>query len=584
MNDKMNKLIGGRSKADRKRDMLAQLSTPTIQNNSPDYQQVLEPVANNTQKKLIVVTLDKLKPYDGNPRKTRNPAYEEIKASIKSRGLDHAPNVTQRPGDEFYTIADGGNTRLQALKELFQETQDPKFWSIECVYKPWQGEADDINSKLNILIGHLAENDIRGELSFIEKALGIREVKALYEEKYKEYFSHRKLSEKLGENGYPISNQIIARMEQCLTYLYPHIPNILFAGFGKAQIEKLLAIHRHTQTSWDKYKKEELHLTEDFSEFWMHTLSPFDENPEDFVLSDFQDTLIGKLCETFQYQVPYETLKLEISLEERKLQRILEKQSELTQRATESESRVQELHQLQQKKLEVQQTRVKAESESEPHRTATTTQVEENLDEETDISLAQDEYNEDKLLNKAESSLPTSDNEFSETLTEHFAGFGFVPGVNPDITRAEQAAENGMEFANCGKCPVTHVWKVFPNRRHKLDAYSLALDIAEEVGIDHLIQHVIYEPVDYSFRVLPLDNREADDITISIHNLLSALETDQIEIKCNDPASHFELSNRQLLGSLTEEPGISDLMLVRIFRLIRIVRYIKEQVRLGGQK
>lgn len=64
---------------------------------------------------------------------------------------------------------------------------------------------------------------------FIEKALGIREV-FIYRGKYKEYFSHRN-QKNYQKNGYPISNQIIARMEQCLTYLYPHIPNILFDGF-----------------------------------------------------------------------------------------------------------------------------------------------------------------------------------------------------------------------------------------------------------------------------------------------------------------------------------------------------------------
>ncbi len=39
----------------------------------------------------MVVTLDQLRSYEHNPRKTRNPLYDEIKASIKARGLrsDH---------------------------------------------------------------------------------------------------------------------------------------------------------------------------------------------------------------------------------------------------------------------------------------------------------------------------------------------------------------------------------------------------------------------------------------------------------------------------------------------------------------
>lgn len=39
----------------------------------------------------MVVTLDQLRSYEHNPRKTRNPLYDEIKASIKARGLDQPP-------------------------------------------------------------------------------------------------------------------------------------------------------------------------------------------------------------------------------------------------------------------------------------------------------------------------------------------------------------------------------------------------------------------------------------------------------------------------------------------------------------
>ncbi|GAB1671129.1 ParB family protein [Mannheimia haemolytica] len=211
--------IPNNKETQRKQQMLKNLMQGSIKNTSVEYNQPTHSVLPETHRQLISITLDKLKPFEGNPRKTKNPKYEEIKASIKARGLDHAPNVTKRPGDDFYTVADGGNTRLQALKELFEETQDPKFWSIDCVFKPWQGEADDISSRIDTLVGHLAENEVRGDLSFVEKALGVRDVKALYEEKFQENFSHRKLADTLTEQGYPISHQLIARMEQCLVYL-----------------------------------------------------------------------------------------------------------------------------------------------------------------------------------------------------------------------------------------------------------------------------------------------------------------------------------------------------------------------------
>ena len=47
----------------------------------------------------LVLTLNEIKAYDRNPRRERNPAYDEIKASIREqRGLNNPFNVTRRPG------------------------------------------------------------------------------------------------------------------------------------------------------------------------------------------------------------------------------------------------------------------------------------------------------------------------------------------------------------------------------------------------------------------------------------------------------------------------------------------------------
>lgn len=577
-----NPLINSKNKDARKQDMMAKLTEPAIKNHSPSYHQMAPMMASGTKKQLVVVTLDKLHPYEGNPRKTKNPAYEEIKASIKARGLDHAPNVTQRPGEDFYTIADGGNTRLQALNELFKETQDPRFWSIECVFKPWQGEAEDINAKLNILIGHLAENDVRGDLSFIEKALGIREVKALYEEKYAEFFSHRKLAEKLGDNGYPISHSILVKMEQCLTYLYPHMPNILLNGLGKPQIEKLLAIHRNANASWDKYQLE-IDTTQSFDEVWMHTLSPFDEVPENFVIADFQDQLITQISEAFGYQVGYETLKLEISLEERKRQRLMEKEIELAQRAMESEARVQELSEQQQAKtaeLKIKPATSENVPEEETADTATVSTssfLPQNTDTENEDDSTDSVETDDTLSLPSFSLSDTEEDDLTTAITQHFGDLGLQPGVNPEPQRQEEAVINGLEFANVGKQSVTNIWKIHPARKHKMEAYSLALDIAEEVGIGHLIEHVVTDPVDYGFKVNALDV----DATLTIQfvhstlSLLATAETDQ------PSAAVAFLDSSLLLGSTDAEPLLSDLLLVRLFRLIRLVRYIHAQARTG---
>ena len=75
----------------------------------------------------MLVTLEQLRPYEHNPRFLRNPLYDELKASIRERGLDQPPPITRRPGDASFIIRNGGNTRLAILGELWQETHSE--WS-----------------------------------------------------------------------------------------------------------------------------------------------------------------------------------------------------------------------------------------------------------------------------------------------------------------------------------------------------------------------------------------------------------------------------------------------------------------------
>lgn len=46
---------------------------------------------------LMPVALNQLRAFDLNPRLTKNPEYDEIKESIRNRGLDYPPQITQRP-------------------------------------------------------------------------------------------------------------------------------------------------------------------------------------------------------------------------------------------------------------------------------------------------------------------------------------------------------------------------------------------------------------------------------------------------------------------------------------------------------
>lgn len=116
---------------------------------------------------FMVLPIDKIMPYDRNPRTSSNPKYHEIKASIRDRGgLQGNLTVTKRPGTNDYMLYMGGNTRLQILHELYAETGNKRFYEINCIYHAWKGEAD-------IMASHLIENEARGDTLFIEKARGL---------------------------------------------------------------------------------------------------------------------------------------------------------------------------------------------------------------------------------------------------------------------------------------------------------------------------------------------------------------------------------------------------------------------------
>ena len=185
-----------------------------------------------------------IKPYERNPRRSENPEYDRIHASIRANGLDQPLVVTQRPGDTDYIVHSGGNTRLLVLKKLYEETGDDRFSRVQCVFKPWNRESD-------VLLAHLRENDLRGGLTFIDKALAIFDIKRLLEEELDiGALSQRRLQAVLKAGGYALSDTLISRMGYAVQVLLPLIPRALNAGLGRPQVQKLRALDRGAGKLW----------------------------------------------------------------------------------------------------------------------------------------------------------------------------------------------------------------------------------------------------------------------------------------------------------------------------------------------
>lgn len=192
---------------------------------------------------LAVLDVSRLHPYEHNPRRAPNAEYARIKASIRADGLGQPLVVTQRPGEVDYIVHAGGNTRLRVLTELFEETGDRRFAEVPCVIRPWTREAD-------VLLAHLKENDLRGELTFLDKALAVADARRFLEEGTEESLTQAGLAEALQRHGYGLSQGLISQMAYAVERLLPLLPQALQGGIGRPQVAKIRSLDRAARAIW----------------------------------------------------------------------------------------------------------------------------------------------------------------------------------------------------------------------------------------------------------------------------------------------------------------------------------------------
>lgn len=281
-------------------EMAGKLMAEGFSRSGPAAQELSDPVTDTP----MVVTLDDLRPYELDPRLTRNPLYDEIKTSIRERGLDAPPPITRRPGAGHFIIRNGGNTRLAILRELWSETKDERFFRIPCLFRPWPERGEIV-----ALTGHLAENELHGSLTFIERALGVEKARELYELESGKTLSQSELARRLSTDGYPIQQSHISRMQDTVRYLLPTIPNVLYNGLGRHQVERLAVMRKASELTWEKHASGKA-LAVDFETLFHDVLAPFDGQPDTFSVGRVQDELIGQMSELLD--IDYNVLELDV--------------------------------------------------------------------------------------------------------------------------------------------------------------------------------------------------------------------------------------------------------------------------------
>jgi len=184
----------------------------------------------------LTLSLGDVLSWEKNARVLPNSAKPSLKEKIyKQGGLGYPLVITKRPGDEHYTIYKGGNTRLEILKELHAEhPDDRRFNDGLFYYSPYSG------NELDIYISHDSENNDRGDLTFVERALEKATQFSVFKEmglgtEAKEFLSY--LKEQHGSN---VSKDAFSRLMLAVDY-YQHIPHIML--LGKMSNKELRALH-----------------------------------------------------------------------------------------------------------------------------------------------------------------------------------------------------------------------------------------------------------------------------------------------------------------------------------------------------
>jgi ParB family protein of integrating conjugative element (PFGI_1 class) len=141
--------------------------------------------------------------YEHNPRKTSNSSFLELKESIRVNGILQPLTVTKRPGEGHYILFAGGNTRLQAIKDLWEETSDAKFKEARVITKAWRGESA-------VLLAHMAENTQRNDMTFWDRACGTLAIKDQMDAERGVPLTHRDFESALKKAGMQVDIRTIS--------------------------------------------------------------------------------------------------------------------------------------------------------------------------------------------------------------------------------------------------------------------------------------------------------------------------------------------------------------------------------------
>ncbi len=248
---------------------------------------------------VFVIDILEIETSHINPRKTQGDNYDSTKKSIKEVGLLQMLTVTKQPDAENYELYSGGNTRLTILKELHDEyladgdeDNANKIRYQQCLYVPYTNDLD-------VLVKHMAENEERSNMTFIDKARAVFQIKAMYlQQENLDDISNRKLVKYIHQLGWTRVNQ---RSMTELTFAFEKIDDViplaLNQGMGRPKIEQLRKwlYYAVTYVSWLVEKHGYDYSAEQAEQLYFTVLATYDDDIDPINLDEFYQEYLFQL-------------------------------------------------------------------------------------------------------------------------------------------------------------------------------------------------------------------------------------------------------------------------------------------------
>lgn len=193
----------------------------------------------------FMVDILEVAPSRLNPRLTHGLNYQDhydnLKASIRNIGLQTTLTVTKYADSEHYELYNGGNTRLKILTELYHEYDAQGDTPHANQYRYQQVNYVAFTNELDVLVKHMVENEERINMTFIDKARAIFQIKALYlAQNDTDKISNRQLTELITQLGWSsVKHQAMTELTFAFEKLDYVIPLALNSGMGRPKIQQL---------------------------------------------------------------------------------------------------------------------------------------------------------------------------------------------------------------------------------------------------------------------------------------------------------------------------------------------------------